>query len=252
MAGSIKPGTRPAWIPRVLVVTASVAVASCNSARQLVTSRSEEPAARAASRAHAERPGTPVTCEWTFEDAEAGSLPEGWSAPVGEWRVETAAQATSGSRVLAQRASNPSPVFNVAFVGGASYADVDITVRLRALQGRIDQGGGVVWRARGARDYYMARYNPLEDNYRVYVVEDGRRRRLDTADVMLDHRAWHTLRVRMVGDHIECFLDGEKRLDVRDDTFPQAGMVGLWTKADARTHFDDLVVQALDRAAPGR
>jgi hypothetical protein len=141
-------------------------------------------------------------------------------------------------------------VFNVALVQDGRHADVDITVRLRARDGRVDQGGGVVWRAKDGRNYYIARYNPLEDNYRVYYVKDGRRRQLDSADVRVAHDAWHTLRVRMIGDRIECFLDGQKHLNARDATFTEAGMVGLWTKADARTHFDDFLVSDAAEVAP--
>ncbi|MBA3257018.1 MAG: DUF1080 domain-containing protein, partial [Pyrinomonadaceae bacterium] len=102
-------------------------------------------------------------------------------------------------------------------------------------------GGGVVWRARDAKNYYIARYNPLEGNYRVYKVEDGRRTQLGTSDVKRSE-GWHTLRVTMTGERIECYFDGRKYLDVSDSTFKSAGKIGLWTKADAQTHFDDLTV----------
>ena len=49
----------------------------------------------------------------------------------------------------------------------------------------------------------------------------------------------------MKGYHIECFYDGKKYLAVDDDTFPAEGRIGLWTKADAQTAFDDLAVSAL-------
>ncbi|MEO2002888.1 MAG: DUF1259 domain-containing protein [Candidatus Poribacteria bacterium] len=138
-------------------------------------------------------------------------------------------------------------MFNVALIEDTSYRNVDISVRLRAVAGEVDQGGGIVWRAQDARNYYIARYNPLEDNFRVYFVKDGRRRTIAGASLRVDHEAWHTLRVKMVGDHIECLLDGEKHLDARDTTFTAAGRIGLWTKADAVTHFDDLEVHV-----PGR
>jgi hypothetical protein len=186
---------------------------------------------------------------WTFEDTEAGKLPNGWSAPVGRWSVAETESASRSARVLAQDATSASPIFNIAFVEASSYADVDLSVRLQSREGRIDQGGGVVWRAKDHRNYYIARYNPLEDNYRVYTVEDGRRRQIGSADVELDHRAWHTLRVKMVGDHIECFLNAQKHLDVRDGTFIEAGMIGLWTKADARTWFDELTVEHVSKNA---
>jgi len=87
--------------------------------------------------------------------------------------------------------------------------------------------------------------NPLEDNYRVYKVVAGKRIQLGTKEgLKVPEGEWHTLKIKMVGDHIECFLDGKKLLDVRDDTIPKAGQVGLWTKADAQTSFDDFVVSS--------
>ncbi len=177
---------------------------------------------------------------WGFDDVEPGAAAPGFSAEVGQWAVASDSGAPSGERVLAQTAKSPGPVYNVVLAQDGRYRDVDISVQLRAVAGKVDQGGGPVWRARDAENYYIARYNPLEDNYRVYVVEGGRRRMLKSAAVKLDHAAWHQLRVVMKGDAISCFLDGAKQLEATDATFPDAGMVGLWTKADAVTHFDDL------------
>jgi len=162
--------------------------------------------------------------------------------------VEQVSDPPSGCCVFSQRAANDSAVFNLVLSDDPLGADVGVSVHLRARQGRIDQGGGVVWRAKDAGNYYIARYNPLEANYRVYVVEDGRRRQLESAEVRLDARAWHVLGVEMAGDHIECSLDDHKYLDVRDGTFTEPGKVGLWTKADAQTQFDDLSVRTLGRA----
>jgi hypothetical protein len=119
--------------------------------------------------------------------------------------------------------------------------DVDVSVRLKAVAGANDQGGGLVWRAKDAKNYYIARYNHLEDNYRVYKVVDGKRTMFLSANITHDD-AWHPLRVTMVGDHIECYYDGKKYLDVRDSTFPGAGKIGLWSKSDAQSHFDDLTL----------
>jgi hypothetical protein len=99
----------------------------------------------------------------------------------------------------------------------------------------------LVWRAMDSNNYYAAWYNPLEDNYRVYRVEQGRRIQLQNADIK-HSEGWHTLRVRMEGDHIQCYYDGGKYLDVKDSTFQAAGKIGLWTKADAQSHFDDLTM----------
>ena len=100
-----------------------------------------------------------------------------------------------------------------------------------------------MWRAKDAKNYYVARYNPLEDNYRLYHVVNGQRSELKSADIrsyarMADTACYHD------GDHIECYYDGKKYLDAKDSTFKEAGKIGLWTKADAQTHFDDLTVSA--------
>ena len=96
-----------------------------------------------------------------------------------------------------------------------------------------------------ANNYYIARWNPLEDNFRVYKVEKGKRTQLDTADVKLPADRWHTLKIRQIGEVIECFLDGTPYLNAEDDTFPDAGKIGLWSKSDAVSHFDDVRVTEL-------
>lgn len=173
---------------------------------------------------------------WTFEADEEGGGAMGFETVEGAWEVGAGGPR---GRVLAQRAASGGSVFNVALVTGSTHRDVDLSVAMRAVEGRIDQGGGLVWRALDGRNYYIARYNPLEDNYRVYKVVDGRRMQLQSADIPHE-KGWHTLRVTMHGQQIRCFYDGKESLSVRDGTFTDAGRIGLWTKADARTEFDDL------------
>jgi hypothetical protein len=180
---------------------------------------------------------------WTFDAEKPGVIPAEFTNEVGEWKIVAVETAPSKPNVLAQLAKNERPVFNIALASGTSYTNLDITVKIRSIAGQIDQGGGVVWRARDAKNYYIARYNPLEDNYRVYKVEDGGRIQLGTADVKRSE-GWHTLRVTMVGERIECYYDSKKYLEVSDSTFKEAGKIGLWTKADAQTHFDDLTVSS--------
>ena len=163
-----------------------------------------------------------------------GATPPGFTAEVGRWEVV----ADGKARVLAQLASSPDKTFNVA-LSDVTRKDIDISVRLKAVAGELDRGGGLVWRAVDRDNYYVARYNPLEDNFRVYKVEGGERTQFATADIP-PAEGWHTLRVRMVGDRITCDLDGKRHLEAEDRTFPDAGKVGLWTKSDARTHFYDL------------
>lgn len=177
----------------------------------------------------------PAQRVWTFDDDAVGKAPAGFKSQVGTWTVAR----DGNEQVLHQSARSPDDVFNVILAIDTSETDVDISVRLKAIAGKDDQGGGLVWRARDKDNYYLARYNPLEDNYRVYKVENGKRTMFRNADIKATP-GWHTLRVTMKGEHIACYYDGGKRLEADDATFSEAGMVGLWSKADAQTYFDDL------------
>jgi hypothetical protein len=178
---------------------------------------------------------------WNFEAESPGAIARGFSGQVGRWEVV----ADGSNHVLAQQAESGERVFNLALIDDTSYKDLDITVRVKAHTGQVDQGGGLVWRARDKDNYYVARYNPLEDNLRVYKVENGVRTQLDHADAPGDHD-WHTLRITMTDREILGYLDGKKLLVAEDSTFPDAGKIGLWTKADARSSFDDLAVAPHD------
>ena len=176
-----------------------------------------------------------------FDTDRIGTIPPTFTNNVGDWKVVADNDAPSKPNVLAQQARSSGPTFNVTLAGDTNYKDVDLSVSMKAIAGDTDQGGGLVWRAKDARNYYIARYNPLEDNYRVYKVQDGRRSELQSADIRKSP-GWHTLRITMLGDRIECFYDGRKYLDVKDATLATAGKIGLWTKADAQTHFDNLAI----------
>ena len=175
---------------------------------------------------------------WNFDRDRKGTIGEGFTSEVGRWEIVDDTTAPSNGQVLAQLAENPSETFNITLVQDADLQDVDVSVSFKAIGGTIDQGGGLVWRARDVDNYYIARVNPLEENYRVYKVVKGSRIELGSAQVG-PSQGWHDLRVIMIGDHIQGFYDGQKYLDVRDHTFEGTAKVGLWTKADAETHFDD-------------
>jgi hypothetical protein len=177
---------------------------------------------------------------WTFDKDETGAVPKGFVAAVGHWRVVE----HDDGKVLAQLARSPNPVFNVVLIEGPDAQDLDLSVKLRPIAGVNDQGGGLIWRAKDAKNYYVARFNPLENNFRVYTVVDGKRTQLQSAEVT--HQGdWSRLRVTMKGDHIVCYLDGVKLLDIHDATFPGPGKIGLWSKSDAQTEFDELKLQGL-------
>jgi hypothetical protein len=178
---------------------------------------------------------------WNFDADTPGGIPEGFTVVLGDWKIVADADAPSRPGVLAQLAKNSGSTFNLILVSGTNSKNVDISVKMKAVAGKEDQGGGLVWRAMDSNNYYVARYNPLEDNYRVYRVEQGRRIQLQNADIK-HSEGWHTLRVTMESDYIQCYYDGGKYLDVKDSTFQAAGKIGLWTKADAQSHFDDLTI----------
>jgi hypothetical protein len=176
---------------------------------------------------------------WTFDDDQTGAIAKGFTNEVGEWKVA----ASDNGKALAQYAKNPNSVFNVTLISDTNAKDVDLSVRMKAVAGETDQGGGLVWRAKDARNYYLARYNPLEDNYRLYHVVNGKRTMILNVDIPHTD-GWHTLRVTMSGDQITCYYDGKKYLEAKDSTFTEAGKIGLWSKADAQSQFDDLTLAA--------
>ncbi|MSP20593.1 MAG: DUF1080 domain-containing protein [Alphaproteobacteria bacterium] len=188
----------------------------------------------------------------TFDQTAAGAVPEGWKvgatnggAEPARWVVEEIGGRKVFSLVEPERRL-PGDLYNVAWMPGTKVKDVDATVSIRANKGSQDQGGGLIWRASDANNYYVARYNPLEGNFRLYHVKDGRRTQLATAENLpIGTGEWFTMRIVQRGDHIEGYINGQKVLDARDRTFAEAGAIGLWTKADATTSFDDLVVKDL-------
>jgi hypothetical protein len=114
-----------------------------------------------------------------------------------------------------------------------------VEVKFKAISGREDQAGGVIWRARDANNYYIARANALEDNVTIYHTISGRRTEKKRAGMKVAANQWHTLRVDFEGSHFRVSLNGQKALDWDDETFKDSGKVGVWTKADSVTEFDD-------------
>ena len=195
--------------------------------------------------------------EWTFDDIEVGKLPTGWTAaktgtgPGSVWQVIEDKTAPSGAKVLAQVSSEgPKRLFNLCVAGAAEPADLDLSVMMKPVRGKIDQGGGPVWRYQDHDNYYICRFNPLEFNFRLYKVIGGKRTQLATAAVELPDDAktdafvgkWHAIRVIHQGTKIQCSLNGKIVLKAEDTAIANPGKVGLWTKADAVSSFDNLKV----------
>jgi hypothetical protein len=164
---------------------------------------------------------------------------DGWTVVTGSWGVEEMAGAPSGKRVLMQRAVKNA--YNVIVAPSGPYSDVDVSMKFKPISGREDASGGIVFRFSGGK-YYLIRANALEDNFRFYYYE-GDRRMLASASVRAPGLGqWHTVRAVVAGDRVQGWLDGALLLDYRDKRF-RAGRVGLWTKADSITAFDDLTIR---------
>ena len=164
---------------------------------------------------------------WTFDGEPAGAIAKGFTNEVGRWTVV----ASDWGQALAQSAKNGNSVFNVALAGDTNAKDVDLSVRMKAIAGDYDQGGGLVWRARDVRTTTWpgtTRWRTTTASTRSSMASAPCFQNADIA-----HTAgWHTLRVTMEGDHVQCYYDGKKYLDAKDATFPEAGKIGLWTKAE--------------------
>jgi hypothetical protein len=165
----------------------------------------------------------------------------GWTTVAGQWSVEDMPGAPAGKKVLVQRATRND--FDVIVAPAGPYTDVDVSMKFKPLSGREDASGGIVFRYAEGR-YYVVRANALEDNFRLYFNDRGRRQIASATVKPPALGQWHGVRVVAVGDHIQAWLDGQLLLDHRDVRF-KAGRVGLWTKADSITAFTDFTVRGV-------
>ncbi|MBI3886597.1 MAG: hypothetical protein HY302_12840 [Opitutae bacterium] len=175
-----------------------------------------------------------------FDAAPPGTLPANWlgtkTGPgTPKWAVEKDPTAPGGGQVLVQSGAASYPV---CLRTDTKIKDGFVEVKFKAVAGREDQAGGVVWRAQDADNYFIARANALEDNLRLYRTVGGRRIQFDGVDLKVTGKTWHTLRVEFRGPLFTVFFDGQKVMTAHDGTFTAAGMTGVWTKADSVTAFD--------------
>ncbi len=176
-----------------------------------------------------------------FDNAQTGQPPAGWTATMtgkgqAKWTIEKDDTAPSPPHVLKQSGVADYPV---CFKNDTSLKDGFVEVKFKAISGRDDQAGGLVWRLKDANNYYVARANALENNVTIYHTINGRRTEKKRTSIKVAPNQWHTLRVEFQGNHFTVALDGKKAIDWDDDTFKDAGKVGVWTKADSVTLFDD-------------
>ena len=186
----------------------------------------------------------------SFESSRTGVAPEGWTATLtgsGEpqWTVESDATAPSAGKVIRQSGR---ATFPLLLKNDSSIKDGFIEVKFKAVAGSEDRAAGVVWRASDANNYYVARANALEDNFVLYKTVGGVRSALDIVgrkggygvSVSVPANTWHSLRVDFNGSRFTASFNGKPMFEVEDSTFTDAGKVGLWTKADSVTLFDEV------------
>lgn len=181
-----------------------------------------------------------------FDKAAVGSIPAGWKCGVTgrgspRWQVEADSTAPSKPNVLRQTGGG---AFPWCVKDGVSMKDGFVEVRFKSISGKEDQAGGVVWRWRGGDNYYVARANALENNVSLYYTEDGSRKTIKYVDAPVPVNVWHALRVHFRGAKIEVMLDGKAYIQLDDSHIAAAGAVGVWTKADSVTAFDDFTYAA--------
>ena len=161
------------------------------------------------------------------------------------WTVASDPTADGGRAIEQTSTDRTDYRFPLAIYDGASAANVDASVRFKAVAGRIDQAGGIAVRLRDADNYYVVRANALEDNVRFYRVVKGRREQLEGANLKVTANEWHLLGVRAEHDRFTVSYDGKILFGATDKTFADAGKVALWTKSDSVTRFDKLAIQPL-------
>jgi hypothetical protein len=196
-----------------------------------------------------------------FDEMPPDQPPAGFETAVtgegakGEWIIQKDAEAPSGDQVLVQASEAPARnQFPLAVYEDFVAANLDLSVKFKPIAGETDQAAGLVWRYLNETNYYIVRANALEGNVVLYKVEDGTRTDLPLvgqgrtygADAPVPANSWSTLAVHVEADRMSVSLNGTHLFDVQDATFTEAGKVGLWTKADSVTSFDDLTVTGLD------
>lgn len=196
---------------------------------------------------------------YNFDKDVPGKLPAKFHGALtgkgngGSWEIKAESSAPSQPNVLAQTSTDKTSYrFPLTIADEGSFLNLDLSVRFKPISGQVDQAAGLMWRLKDANNYYIVRANALENNVVLYKVENGKRTDLPLKGegrtygkkANVPSAQWSELRVVGVGNLFEVFLNGQKLYDVEDNTFPEAGKVGLWTKADSVTYFDDLRVIA--------
>ncbi len=181
-----------------------------------------------------------------FDDIKAGVPPPGWTATQtgrgsAKWAIEKDESAPSKPNVLKQSGQ---ATFPVCIKNDTNIKDGFVGVKFKPVAGKEDQAGGVIWRAKDSDNYYIARANALEGNVTIYHTIKGKRTEKKRTNMKVTSNQWHTLRVDFQDNRFTVAFDGKKAIEWNDETFKDAGKVGVWTKADSVTEFDNFTYGA--------
>ena len=184
-----------------------------------------------------------------FDTDVIGNAPVGWTCSatgtgMPRWTVEADPTAPTRPNVLKQSGA---ATFPWCVKDDVQASDGTVEVKFKSLAGKEDQAGGVVWRWKNGDNYYVARANALENNISLYYTQDGVRKTIEYKDAPVAPNVWHTLRVTLKGAAIEVALDGKVYIDARDTHISGTGKVGVWTKADSVTVFDNFTYTSADK-----
>ena len=176
-----------------------------------------------------------------FDKDPVGASPDGWTCGVTgrgtpKWSVEIAADSPSKSQVLRQSGQG---TFPWCVRKDVAITDGFVEVKFKPARGEGDRAGGVVWRWKDGDNYYVARANALENNVSLYHTTHGSRQTIEYASAPVQSNVWHTLRAEFSGKQIKVILDGKLVIEQSDTHIAGTGAVGVWTKADSVTEFDD-------------
>lgn len=209
---------------RIAPVALAVIVVSC-AGTPVVTYTSPAPGAAGAS--------------WSFDQDAVGGPPSASEAFSGEWKVMAESDAPSKPNALCQVGRAEFPAIAL---GSTVYADFTVTVRFKPISGREDQAAGIVFRVQDKDNYYILRANALEANVNLYLYAGGRRSGIKDGEAKVASGQWQELKLEASGDHLRGFLNGQPVVEATNATY-KAGRIGLWTKADSVTCFDDVIVR---------
>src|SRR5262245_24068352 len=197
------------------------------------------------------KPASAITLN--FDNSEVGQAPADFSTALTgggglvSWVIQEDPTAPSGGKVLAQTSTDKTDYrFPLCVYDKFTAKDVEVSVKFKAVSGKVDQAAGLVARFRDKDNYYITRANALESNVRLYKVVGGSRKQFAGVKAKVSSGEWHTLKLEVKGKHFEVSFDDKLLFEADDDTFKDAGKVGLWTKADSVTYFDDLKIESYD------